>query len=107
VDVRSARAAALAHTAPPRTPHAESCIPARRLRRVLSNTNVTGDVSGWSVMTALRTEAAVMCAPRAPLCSLTQRRRVNLTQRAASPRVACAEAWMVRMSLAMSRAGQR
>jgi hypothetical protein len=73
--VRSARAAVLAHTAPPRTPHAESCIPARRLRRVLSNTNVTGDVSGWVAMT----KADTMCVPRAPLCSLTRRRRVHLT----------------------------
>jgi hypothetical protein len=73
--VRPAHAAVLAHTAPPRAPHVKSCIPACRLRRDLSDTHVTGDVSGWSAMT----KATWMCVPRTPLCSLTRRRRVHLT----------------------------
>jgi hypothetical protein len=73
--VRPARAAMLAHTAPPREPHAESCIPACRLRRGLDGTHVTGDVSGWSAMT----KASNMCVPHVLLQLLTQRRHVHLT----------------------------
>jgi hypothetical protein len=87
VDVRPARAAVLARPAPPRAPHVKSCIPACRLRRDLDSTHVTGNVSGWVAMN----KATWMCVPRAPLRSLTRRRRVHHTRKVASPRVACAE----------------
>jgi hypothetical protein len=66
--VRPARAAALARPPPPRAPHVESCVPARRLRRDLQDTQVSGDVSGWAAMT----KATVMCVPRAPLRSIAR-----------------------------------
>jgi hypothetical protein len=73
--VRPARAAVLARPAPPRASHVKSCIPTRRLRRDVSNTSVTGDVSGWKAMT----KAETMCVLRAPLRSLARRRHVHLT----------------------------
>jgi hypothetical protein len=41
----------------------------------VSNTSVTGDVSGWKAMT----KAETMCVLRAPLRSLARRRHVHLT----------------------------
>jgi hypothetical protein len=58
-------------------PHVECWVSARRLRRDLTNIQVTDDVLGWTAMT----QALDMCVSRG----------AYLTWSARSPPVACAE----------------
>jgi hypothetical protein len=66
-------------------PHVECWFSAWHLRRDLTNTQVTGDVSGWTAMT----QALGMCVSRGAF----------LTWSAGSPPIVCAESWTLPRSL--------